>query len=93
MKTGPGDQHITTHTTCTEYQKRPGYAPSYTQTQSLEFRAVLVVVADSALRLTQRDTLLRRFVESRGNTYFLSTLAKLVAPEGRWAAVVHSPAR
>lgn len=93
VQTGQGYQGYTTPLSCTENRKRPGYTPSYSQHQWVEFRAVLVVVADSAFRLTERDRLLRQFVESRGNAYALSSLASVIAPEGRWAAIVHSPMR
>lgn len=93
VQTGPGGQGYVVPSECTQARSRPSYSPSYTQSHSVEYRAVLVVVADSALRLTERKRLLRRFVESRGNAHALSTLATDIVPDGRWAAVVHSPLR
>jgi hypothetical protein len=93
VQTGQGFQGYTTPSVCTEARSRPSYSPSYSQSRSVEYRAVLVVVADSALRLSERDRLLRRFAQSGGSVHALSTLAGDIAPRGRWAAVIHSPLR
>lgn len=93
VQTGPGGMGYTTPVTCTESRKRPGYAPSYSQSRHAEYRPVLVVVGDSAFRPGDEKRLLRAFVESHGNPIVLGNLASAIVRAGRWVAVVHSPAR
>lgn len=75
--------------TCTDDPAQPSHAPS-SVTQRAEYRAVLVVVSDSTLRI-DRAAVLRQFAAARGNVVLLSDVARRMVRQGRWAAVVHRP--
>jgi hypothetical protein len=76
--------------TCTDDPAQPAHAPS-SVTQRAEYRAVLVVVSDSTLRIEDQADVLREFAGARGNVGLLSEVARRMVREGRWAAVMHRP--
>lgn len=84
-------QPISTPITCTDHLHRSSYSPAYMHSQRVELRPVLIVVADSAFRWDNRAAVLRRFAEVRGDVGQLQALAHGLVPDGRWAAIVHSP--